>query len=133
MKSILLKRGAYAIATALVIAFASTALMGTGSYNVLSISFWAVATPIVITAMFVTMMGVYTVHPVFHFKMFPMRGAVVGALVMLPSAVSWLAPPTAWTGFFAVLAVYAAYGFIIDIVATKFVGHGSKMLDPNNF
>ena len=133
MKTVLLKRASYAFVTALVIAFAAKALLGIGSYNVFSIDFWVMATPILITAVFVTTMGVYTVHPVFHFKMFPIRGAVVGILVMLPSAVFLLTQQAVWAGFFAVLALNAVYGFLIDIVATKFAGHGSKMLDANNF
>ena len=82
----------------------------------------------------------------FCFKFCPMnffwsriflRGAGIGAFVSLPNAFGILigadfSDEKIKFGFWATIAAGAFYGFLIDLIATKFAGEGKKLFDEKN-
>tara|TARA_B100000745_G_scaffold272541_1_gene200478 strand:+ start:5015 stop:5371 length:357 start_codon:yes stop_codon:yes gene_type:complete len=76
------------------------------------------------TAFFIGIAGVVTLHPLFGFRMYLIRGAAIGALVAL------VAHKTGdWGG---ILLAGAVLGIVIDFVATTVAGEGKKLLHPRN-
>jgi hypothetical protein len=92
---------------------------------------WAIVYNRTLIGFFVLLFGIFTIHPIFHFKLSPwFRGATAGAVVSLDLAIGSLLFPyeNAWQTFWALILVGAIYGLIIDVVATKFAGEGEDLL-----
>lgn len=125
-----------ALAVALCIALLDIWLSGgqvEGVWDIHGPMFWFMLLNRLSIGFFVAIVGIVTVHPLFGFKMFPIRGAFVGIWISLPMAASIFFEPTAvWSTFWMIVLSGAVYGMIIDSVATKVAGQGKKLLHPNN-
>ena len=99
---------------------------------------WATYAHYLLIAIAVMIMGVFTIHPVFKWRLYPVvRGAIIGAFFSLVSAVYSLminhplfekhfeAPNEM---FWAVVIHGAVLGLILDICGTKFGGEGKDLL-----
>ncbi|MDQ1343808.1 MAG: hypothetical protein QG650_528 [Patescibacteria group bacterium] len=92
---------------------------------------WALVTDRLLIGLVVGLAGAYLVHPVLRFPIPAwIRGTCLGVFVSLPLAFGAMINPTAegWTVFWLTLAAGAVYGFVIDMLATKFGGEGPAML-----
>lgn len=92
---------------------------------------WFIVYNRMLIGFFILLLGVFTIHPVFHFKLSPwFRGAVAGAIVSVDLAIATLGMSFAnpWQTFWALIIVGAIYGVIIDVVATKWAGEGELLL-----
>ncbi len=103
------------------------------AWDVGSPAFWTVFISRLSIGFFVAIAGVITIHPLFKFRMYLLRGAVIGIWVSLPLATAVFVDPLAtWFAFGIVIAAGAIYGILIDFVATTVAGHGTKLLAPEN-
>ena len=76
---------------------------------------------------------VYTIHPIFGFKTFVLRGVLFGALISIAMAIGIYMDTTITSTeqckiFWMTILAWAIYGLIIDIVATKLGGQGKELL-----
>jgi len=93
---------------------------------------WNIVFNRLLIGIFVLIMGVYTMHPVFKFKLCPaFRGFFMGAFVSLGLAIGVLIVPSpeGCKIFWMTIISGGIYGLIIDVVATKIAGDGKKLLD----
>ena len=94
---------------------------------------WTIISDRVLIGMIVGLAGAYSVHPMFRFPIPAwLRGTCLGTFVSVPLACGVLVSPTAgtdpWTVFWLTLAAGAFYGFVIDMLASKFGGEGAELL-----
>lgn len=132
----MLKRLLVALTTGIILAVTDvwfTATTIPEAWDVNSPVFWYIFLNRVAIGFFVAIAGIVTIHPVFGFKMFPIRGAFVGVWISL-SMIGLAFLGTAETSAIVTTAVLsgAVYGIIIDILATKLAGQGRQLLHPNN-
>jgi len=135
----MLKRLFVALMTALAFGYVfSLVVTGGASWNVFPQNFLAIAVymELLVIAFFVAIVGIVTVHPVFGFPMFILRGIAVGALVAFVYALGMAsilyAVGVARIEWLPHIAVGATAGLVIDIVATWVAGHGHTLLHKKN-
>ena len=125
----------------LLIAFATTLLLGLlvdsiyfGGLAVLPLNSyaWMIFVGRLAIGFFVAIVGIVTIHPVFGFKMFPLRGIFVGLWIALIFALNAASPLTELGVFLAILALGAFNGLVVDVVATRYAGDGKKLLHKDN-
>jgi hypothetical protein len=94
---------------------------------------WTIVFNRFLIGMFVFIAGVFTVHPIFKFRLSPwLRGAIMGAFVSFDIALGGMIgneSPEATMIFWMTILSGAVYGLVIDIVATKFGGEGKELLE----
>jgi len=86
--------------------------------------------------MIVGLLGVYTVHPILWFKVFPLRGLIFGAIISIDIAIGNFMSPGDRAQqikiFRMTILAWAIYGLIIDLVATRLGWQGTKLLHEKN-
>ena len=93
---------------------------------------WQIVYNRMLIGAFILIMGVFTVHPVLKFRLFPaFRGALIGAVVSIDLGLGIFITPIQndVSIFWMTIGFGAFYGFVIDVIATKIAGEGKKLLE----
>ena len=92
--------------------------------------FWVILTNRILIWFFVAIVWVFYVHPVLWFRFYPiLRWAAVWTLISTQLAI-WSLISSNWDfkSFWATLIIWALYGSIIDMIASKATWEGDKLL-----
>jgi len=132
----MVKRLSIALSAGLILALVDIWLASASVLGALDTSgplFWYMLFNRLAIGFFVALVGVITIHPLFGFNMYLIRGAFTGIWISLSMAISvFFDTQSTWTFFWLILISGGVYGIIIDALATKFAGHGKALLHPRN-